>query len=156
MTTKQLLSLVLLVGALSAMALWVRAGAGIFRQTPEPLRNLEDATKLTGVVFPPGCTLIDGEVCPCWNAYLYARIRIPPYQVPLLWKAQPFGGECSATEDATAFNLPLEVRRGWSLDAVKDFRSAGGGDLYKEGVSQALVSLDNPSDPVLYFYWFHN
>jgi hypothetical protein len=156
MRTKQLLVLALLVGVLAPIVLWVRAVAGIFRQTPEPLTSLEEATKVTGVAFPPGCTLIDGQECRCWNAYLYARIRIPPYQVPRLWKAPPFRGECSATEDAMAINLPPEVRRGWRLDRVKDFRSSGGGDLYAEGASQALVSLDNPSDPVLYLYWFHN
>ena len=138
------------------VALFYWSVSTMFRSTPEPLRRLEEVTEVTRLALPAGSTLIDGKVCRCWNAYLYARIRIPPHQVPQFWKQAPFGGKVSATKDALGIHLPGEVRRAWRLDAVRDFRSAGGGDLYEEGASQALVSLDDPSDPVLYLYWFHN
>jgi len=126
----------------------------LFRTEPERLASLQKLTEITHVTLPEGSVLLDGTVCPCWNAYLYARIRIPPHQLPKFWKQPPFNGAVSAIEDPMSINLPLPVRRRWGLDQVRDFRSSSGGDLHQGGVSQVLVSLDDPSNPLLHLYWF--
>jgi hypothetical protein len=123
----------------------------VFRDEPERLTSLQEAAQVTGLSFPPGSSLLDGKVCRCWNAYLYARVQLPPHQVPRFFQQAPFAGK---TYTALDLNIPAEVRRQWRLDAVRDFRSAEGGELQRGGVRQALVSLDNPSEPILHLYWF--
>jgi hypothetical protein len=127
-----------------------------FRSDPEPLRSLTEVAQMTGISFPPGSQLVDGSICRCWNAYLYARIRLAPHEVPRLWRQPSFEEMPSATENALAMNVPADLWRQWRLGDVQDFRSARGGSLQRKGISQALVSLDDPSHPLLHLYWFSN
>jgi hypothetical protein len=83
-------------------------------------------------------------------------VRIPPDAVPRFWKQPLFKGEAPTSANPLLISLPVDVQRKWRLERVRDFRSSGGGDLYQEGTLQALVSFDDPSNPLLHLNWVHN
>jgi hypothetical protein len=153
---KRVLRPLLTLMVLVSVALWVWRCVNWVRHVPEPIRNLPAVSDVTHVAFPQGSTLIDGKVCRCWNAFLYARVRLPADRVQEFWSQPLFAGRFSSKKDELFINVPAGVARSWRVDAVRTFQWSAGGDLMQEGSSQAFVSFDDPANPVLHLYWAHN
>lgn len=122
---------------------------------PKDLRYLRDVSKTTGLQFPRGSLLIDGEYLGGLSPYLIAKIKLPPDGPRVFLRQDVFlGYEKTTTRGLDERRSPQVRRRGWILSRIQKCVVMNGILLPRNrGAVWVLIDFDEPRDPILYLYY---